>query len=501
MQLIDMLAGLPHTVLGGDPGTDICEGITTDSRQVRPGQLFIALSGRRVDGHRFLGQAVAKGATAVLVEGAEAALPPGVCVVRVPDTWEAAAAVAARYFGDPGRELDVVAITGTNGKTSVAFTTEALLRRATGTSIGVIGTGGHRIGDEPVGIATTTPTTPQAVDLQHLLREMRGRGAGTVVMEASSMALAQHRVAHTHIDVGVFTNLTPDHLDDHGTMARYKDAKLRLFRGMARRAVVNTDDPVGREIAAMMAGAVTTYGLDDPGADLRATDVAVNAAGTTFTLHHAGRAHRVTLPVPGRFVVANALAAVATGVALGYDSATLARALDGLPTAPGRFQTLRLRDGATTVVDYAHSPDALENVLSTIRGFTSGRVITVFGCGGDRDPSKRAPMGEIAGRHSDLCVLTSDNPRSEDPERILDQIAPGVAATGTPFERITDRRDAIAHALAAAGPGDVVLIAGKGSEGYQIIGDRSIPFDDLATVRDLQEPADSDQNLPGPAAD
>ncbi|MDH6145451.1 UDP-N-acetylmuramoyl-L-alanyl-D-glutamate--2,6-diaminopimelate ligase [Kitasatospora sp. GP30] len=487
MQLIDMLAGLPHTVLQGDLGADITEGITTDSRQVRPGQLFIALPGRRVDGHRFVGQATANGAAAVLVDRTDATPPPGVCVVHVPDSWEAAAAVAARYFGDPGSELDVVAVTGTNGKTSVAFTTEALLRRATGASVGVIGTGGHRIGDEPVGIATTTPTTPQAVDLQHLLREMRGRGAGTVVMEASSMALAQHRVAHTHIDVGVFTNLTPDHLDDHGSMARYKDAKLRLFRGMARRAVVNTDDPVGREIAVMMSGAVTTYALDDPSADFRATDVAVTAEGTAFTLHHADLVRRVTLPVPGRFVVANALAAMATCVALGYDGATLARALDGLPAAPGRFQALRLRNGATAVVDYAHSPDALENVLSTIRGFTTGRVITVFGCGGDRDPGKRAPMGETAGRHSDLCVLTSDNPRSEDPERILDQITPGVAATGTPFERITDRRDAIAFALGMAGPGDVVLIAGKGAEGYQIIGERTIPFDDLATVLELQE--------------
>ncbi|MFD8757363.1 UDP-N-acetylmuramoyl-L-alanyl-D-glutamate--2,6-diaminopimelate ligase [Kitasatospora sp. NPDC059577] len=484
MKLIDALAGLDHTTLQGDPQVDITGGITTDSRSAGPGRLFIALPGRRTDGHQHLGQAVANGASALLVDRADLELPPGVCAVRVADTWEAAAAVASRYFGEPGRELDVVAITGTNGKTSVAFAIEALLHAATGTRVGVIGTGGHRIGDEPVDIATTTPTTPQAVDLQHLLREMRERGAGTVVMEASSMALAQHRVAHTFTDVGVFTNLTPDHLDDHGSMAAYKDAKLRLFRGIARSAVVNTDDPVGREIAAVTAGAVT-YGLDDPAADYRATDVTVTADGTSFTLHHAGLEHPVKLPVPGRFAVANALAAVATCAVLGHDPASLARALDGLPTAPGRFQTLRTRRGATVIVDYAHSPDALESVLSTVRGFATSRVITVFGCGGDRDPGKRAPMGEIAGRYSDLCVLTSDNPRSENPEEIIDQITRGIIPTGTPFDRITDRRQAIGHALATASHGDIVLIAGKGSESYQIIGTQTLPFDDIEAVREL----------------
>ncbi|WP_461018982.1 UDP-N-acetylmuramoyl-L-alanyl-D-glutamate--2,6-diaminopimelate ligase [Streptomyces daliensis] len=491
MKLSDLLTGHDHHVLLGDPGTAVTGGTYVDAHRVVPGSLFLAVPGHEEGGPGLVGVALERGAAAVLVEGpvdapvlAEWAAGHGACVVRVPDARRAAPLVAARYHGEPGRALNMVAVTGTNGKTSVSSMAESLLRAATGTRTGVIGTGGSRIGDEPVPMPASVLTTPEATDFQYLLGRMRELGARNVVLEATSMGLLHHRVDHAFLDVGVFTNLTQDHLDDHGTMENYRDAKLRLFQGLCRHAVVNADDPVGASIPALMPGAVTTYALEAD-ADYRATDLAMDAFGTRFTLHHGGHKYPAAVPVPGRFSVSNALAAVAACHALGHDLTELVAALDRIPPVPGRLQRFETPDGTAVIVDYAHSPDSLDKVLAAVRGFATGRVVTVFGCGGDRDVTKRAPMGEIAGTHSDLCVLTSDNPRTEDPEAIMDMVAPGLAATGTPFERYVDRRAAIARALALAESGDVVLIAGKGSEPYQIVGDEMLPFDDMATVREL----------------
>ncbi|MFI5756946.1 UDP-N-acetylmuramoyl-L-alanyl-D-glutamate--2,6-diaminopimelate ligase [Streptomyces sp. NPDC051569] len=492
MKLSELLTGHDHEILRGDPETAITAGPCFDAHRVTPGSLFIAVPGHREGGPESIGPALARGAVAVLVDGG-APEPPAsvwasagadVCVVRVRDTRTTASAVASRYHGDPGRAMDMVAVTGTNGKTSVSYMVESVLRLAEGATVGVIGTAGSRIADEPIPMPRSVLSTPEAPDFQYLLARMRDREAGTVVLEATSMGLLTHRVDHAYIDVGIFTNLTQDHLDDHGTMENYRDAKLRLFQGLCRRAVVNADDPVGAGIGALMPGAVTTYALDAE-ADYRATDLTMDALGTRFTLRHAGRKYPAAIPVPGRFSVANALATVAACHLLGHDLAGLVGALDRMPPIPGRFERFETPSGTSVIVDYAHSPDSLDKVLSTIRDFARGRIITVFGCGGDRDTTKRAPMGEIAGTYSDLCVLTSDNPRGEDPEVILDQIAPGLTATGTPFERFADRRRAIGFALSAAGPDDVVLVAGKGSEPYQIVGERLIPFSDMATVREL----------------
>ncbi|QIQ01057.1 UDP-N-acetylmuramoyl-L-alanyl-D-glutamate--2,6-diaminopimelate ligase [Streptomyces liangshanensis] len=490
MKLSELLAGHDHEILQGDPETVITAGTAFDAHRVSPGSLFIAVPGHREGGPESVGPALARGAVAVLVDAGAPDLPASVradtdvCVVRVRDTRTTAAVVASRYYGEPGRDMDMVAITGTNGKTSVSYMVESVLRLAEGATVGVIGTAGSRIGDELIPMPRSVLTTPESPDFQYLLGRMRDREVGTVVLEATSMGLLTHRVDHSFIDVGVFTNLTQDHLDDHGTMENYRDAKLRLFQGLCRRAVVNADDAVGAGIVALMPGAVTTYALDTD-ADFRATDLTVDAFGTRFTLHHEGRKYPAAIPVPGRYSVANALATVAACHLLGHDLGGLVAALDRMPPIPGRFERFETPAGTSVVVDYAHSPDSLEKVLTTIRGYAKGRIVTVFGCGGDRDITKRAEMGGIAGTYSDLCVLTSDNPRHEDPEAILDQIAPGLAATGTPFERLADRRAAIAHALAAAGPGDVVLIAGKGSEPYQIVGEQLLPFSDMATVREL----------------
>ncbi|MBC3991344.1 UDP-N-acetylmuramoyl-L-alanyl-D-glutamate--2,6-diaminopimelate ligase [Streptomyces sp. AC563] len=487
MKLSELLAGENHHVLRGDvEETRVTAGTAFDVARVVPGSLFVAVPGHLEGGPGAVAPALARGAVAVVVEDGRVlpAAADGACVVRVPDARATAAVLASRYYGEPGRGMDMVAITGTNGKTSVSYMVESVLRISEGVRAGVIGTAGSRIGDELIPMPPSVLTTPESPDLQYLLGCMRDRGVGTVVLEATSMGLLTHRVDRTFVDVGVFTNLSQDHLDDHGTMDNYRDAKLRLFQGLCRRAVVNADDPVGARIGALMPGAVTTYALDAE-ADYRATDLVVDASGTRFTLHHDGRKHPAAIPTPGRFSVANALATVAACHTLGHDLAGLVAALERMPQIPGRFERVTTSGGASVIVDYAHSPDSLNKVLGTIRGFARSKVITVFGCGGDRDTTKRAEMGTIAGTHSDLCVLTSDNPRNEDPEAILDQVAPGIEATGTPYERVADRRQAIAHALSAAGPDDIVLIAGKGSEPHQIVGDALLPFSDMATVREL----------------
>ncbi|MCC3649973.1 MULTISPECIES: UDP-N-acetylmuramoyl-L-alanyl-D-glutamate--2,6-diaminopimelate ligase [Streptomyces] len=494
MKLNALLAGHDHEILRGDPETDITAGVRFDAGRVSPGSLFIAVPGHREGGPEAIGPALARGAAAVLVEEGRPGPPESVwaaagdvCVVRVPGTRAAAAAVASRYHGDPGQRMDMVAVTGTNGKTSVSCMVESVLRIAENARVGVIGTAGSRIGDELIPMPRSALSTPESPDLQYLLGCMRDRGATSAVLEATSMGLLTHRVDHTFIDVGVFTNLTQDHLDDHGTMESYTEAKLRLFRGLCERAVVNADDPVGARIEALMPGAVSTYAIDAE-ADYRATDLHMDAFGARFVLHHAGHKYPVAIPVPGRYSVANALATVAACHLLGHELEGLLSALDRLPPIPGRFERFTAPHGASVIVDYAHSPDSLDNVLATIRDFAPGRIITVFGCGGDRDVTKRARMGEIAGSHSDLCVVTSDNPRGEDPEIILDHVSEGLRASGTPFERCADRRRAIAFALAEAGPEDIVLVAGKGSEPFQIVGEELLPFSDMATVRELAGP-------------
>ncbi|NYH50730.1 UDP-N-acetylmuramoyl-L-alanyl-D-glutamate--2,6-diaminopimelate ligase [Nocardiopsis arvandica] len=487
MKLSELLHGHDHQVLHGDQDIPITSGPCLDADRVTPGSLYVALPGHPEGGPEAVGEAVARGAVAVLVEGPDPSgrpADPGVCVVRVPDARVTTALVSSRYHGEPGRAMDVVAVTGTNGKTSVSSIYESLLRISEGARVGVIGTSGARTGGDPILMPRSVLSTPEAPDLQYLLACMRDRGSASVVLEATSMGLLNHRVEGSFVDVGVFTNLTQDHLDDHGTMERYQEAKMLLFQGMCRRAVVNADDPVGATIPAMMPGAVTTYAIEAD-ADYRATDLVVDASGTRFVLHHGERKYPAAIPIPGRFSVSNALAAVAACHLLGHDLEGLVDALDRMPQIPGRFEHFATPDGVSVIVDYAHSPDSLDKVLYTIRGFAPHRVLTVFGCGGDRDTTKRARMGEIAGTYSDLCVLTSDNPRYEDPEAIMDQVVPGIEATGTPFERVGDRHGAIALALSSARPGDVVLVAGKGSESYQSVGDDLLPFDDMTAVREI----------------
>jgi UDP-N-acetylmuramoyl-L-alanyl-D-glutamate--2,6-diaminopimelate ligase len=483
---------LPAHRVVGDLPADV-SGVTADSRHVAPGDCFVAVPGFRADGRRFVPAAVDRGATVVVTEGeplARLAIPQ----VIVPSTRAALAALADAYHGHPSRRLVLVGITGTNGKTTTSYLVEALLR-ARGLATGVLGTIQYVVGGET---RAASQTTPEAPELQAMLAEMVARGVGGVAMEVSSHALALSRVDGVAFDVGVFTNLTQDHLDFHGTLDEYRRAKRRLFELLARSgkrprtAVINADDPSGRAMVEGLDVDVLTYGRA-AGAGVRASRATSALDGIDMRVETPRGPVRVTSPLIGEHNVSNLLAAVATGLALDMAPAAIAAALTRVSGVPGRFEQVRAGQPFLVVVDYAHTPDALERVLETARKLTAGRLGVVFGCGGDRDRGKRPLMGAIAARLADRVWVTSDNPRSERPEAIIDEVVAGIARVTTDRTRwVTDpdRRRAVAAALAWAKPGDTVLIAGKGHETYQIIGTEAQPFDDRAVAREiLQERA------------
>lgn len=439
--------------------------LETDSRRVRPGTLFVALRGEHVDGHEFVPAVAAAGAAGVVVERELAVDVPQIIV---PDTRVAVSRLAAAVFEFPSRRLRVAGVTGTNGKTTTVHLIAAIFAAA-GWPCATVGTLGAAFGALRRPLANTTPP---ALELQALLAELGQAGATSIAMEVSSHALALGRVDDVRFAVATFTNLTRDHLDFHGTFAAYARAKRRIFE-LAPRAAINLDDPAGAGFAGEFPSAVT-YAIEAP-AQVRAADVRLAAAGSRFRVDGT----LVRLALRGRFNVYNALAAFATARALGIADAVIARALGGANDVPGRMERIAAR-GIDAIVDYAHTPDALENVLRAARESTSGRVIVVFGCGGDRDSGKRAPMGEVAARLADRVFVTSDNPRSEDPLAIARAIMAG-AGPGAHIE--LDRRLAIRAAIGAAAAGDTVIVAGKGHETSQVVGDRTLAFDDRDEVR------------------
>jgi UDP-N-acetylmuramoyl-L-alanyl-D-glutamate--2,6-diaminopimelate ligase len=467
-----------------DAGAVTVTGVAYDSRTVQPGNVFVALKGLRADGTAFVRQALESGAAAIVSE------QPPVGSVAVPwtvvtDARLAMARLAATYFGRPSAELQVVGITGTNGKTTTAYLVSSIFEAA-GIRCGVVGTVAYRIGDE---LREASRTTPEAPDVQRLLREMVDRGLRGCAMEVSSHALALRRVDETSFVAAVFTNLTREHLDFHVDMEDYFRAKRRLFELLPpdRPSLVNVDDPRGATLAGSV-GRPVTYAIGRP-ADITPGPLSFSLSGLTFDVRTPRGALHVRSKLVGRPNVYNILAAVATGVALDLPFDAIeggVRALDGVP---GRFEIVSgERDGVTVVVDYAHTDDALRNLLETARPLTRGRLITVFGCGGDRDRTKRPLMGVVAGRLSDLIVVTSDNPRSEDPGRIIEEILRGITPDTRRDESqgllsIVDRLEAIEKAIGLAKPGDLVLIAGKGHEKYQVIGDKVLPFDDVAVAK------------------
>lgn len=492
MRLWELLRGVDGYDLAGDPEQEVA-GLAYDSRRVESGFLFVALRGHLQDGHRYLQGAVQRGAVAIVGEEI-GAVEGRAAKVRVPDSRRALSRMALEFYAHPFGGIEVIGITGTNGKTTTTYLLESILLSA-GARPGVIGTVNYRFS----GKTRPAPvTTPESLDLVRLVREMVDGGATHVIMEVSSHALAQGRTEDCPFRVGVFTNLSRDHLDYHGTMEDYFQAKSRLFRVLKRAragapgaAVINLDDPRGRELAEISDTEVITYGLGEE-AGVWADSVSFDRSGIKTRVKTPAGEIWIRSPLIGGFNLYNILASASAALALGVGLEDIAHGIERLRTVPGRLELVENHEGLSLVVDYAHTPDALLKALRALRPYVQGRLITVFGCGGDRDRGKRPEMGRVAGEESDLVFITSDNPRSEDPQAILMQIEEGIRKTRLreiewpPHDEAlkagyvmeVDRRKAIRSAVSAAGKEDLVLIAGKGHEDYQIIGSERRPFDD-----------------------
>jgi UDP-N-acetylmuramoyl-L-alanyl-D-glutamate--2,6-diaminopimelate ligase len=484
VRLAELAARLGAGEIVGDPALEITE-VSHDSRRLAPGSLFVAIRGLAADGNRFVDAARKKGAAAICSEEP----PHGEGAwLRVPDAREALAVLSAAILGDPARSLELVGITGTNGKTTTAYLVDSVVR-ASGEPCGLLGTVEYRVGDR---VVEASRTTPESSDLQRLLRQMADAGCRRAVMEVSSHSLVLKRVHGLEFQVAVFTNLTRDHLDFHGDIDNYFLAKRILFAsllGTNGRAIVNLDDDRATEIIKASRGSVWTYSLEKPGADLLAEDVQTSLAGSRFRVRTPMGPLEIETPLVGLFNVRNALAALGASLALGIPPETARRGIAALGGVPGRAERVLAGQDFTVLVDYAHTDDGLKNLLETVRDLKPNRLITVFGCGGDRDRTKRPLMGAVASRLSNVLVLTSDNPRSEPPEAILEEIQRGITAARArdtlEVHVIQDRREAIATALAMGRAGDVVVIAGKGHETVQILRDRSVPFDDRQVAREI----------------
>lgn len=477
--LSELLEGQMYKVLQGSSNIQV-EGLAWDTRDMSKNTLFICVKNKNIDRHAFAKEAIRKGAIAIIVENEITDLPDEVTVIQVKDTRKSMSLIAQTYYERPMEHMKVIGVTGTNGKTSTTYFISQILTRL-GKKTGLIGTIENSIDGKTIETKKLNPTTPDAIELQSSLAEMRAYEVNYAVMEVSSSALVQDRVYGCFFDIAIFTNLTQDHLEEHGTMKHYKSAKMQLFH-KCKLGIINTDDEMGKEIIAKNICKPVTYGINSD-ADFKAINIKYNQYDVSFDLVCSEGIKKVTFKVPGIFSVYNALAALSCSVALGYGLDEVITALQQIIGVPGRFEVIPNSKGILAIVDYAHSPDSLKNILISVKQFTKGRVIIVFGCGGERDRSKRPIMGEIAGYYADICIITSDNPRKESPQKIMLDIEEGMKKQVNCYEKIEDREKAIRYALAQARENDTVVIAGKGHEGYQIIGDKKIHLNDAEIVK------------------
>jgi len=487
MQLKELIQALPHATVEGPLDREVL-GIAYDSRHVTPEKVFVAMTGLRADGHDFIGAALERGATVIICER-NGLLRQKATLIRVPDAREALARAAAAFYQYPSAKLKVIAVTGTNGKTTVAFMVKQILEAA-GLHAGLIGTVRYEIGDR---IIPAQRTTPEALEVQQMMAQMVKADCQACVMEVSSHALEQKRVFGIEFDVAIFTNLTRDHLDYHGTMENYFAAKKKLFDALEQgnkssAAVINIDDAHGARLAQETnVEILLTYGLQKT-ARLRAAKIELGRDGSRFMVETPARKFACRLPLIGRHNIYNALAGVGAGIAMKIKELTIQAALNAMPPVPGRLETVTCGQPFGVFVDYAHTDDALKNVLTTLREITKGRVLLAFGCGGNRDAGKRAKMGRVAAELADVTIITSDNPRKEDVAKIAAQIEEGFRAVRKEGYSVElDRRRALQQIIGKAEAGDTVLIAGKGHEAYQEFEDTVVPFDDRVHAQETLE--------------
>lgn len=475
MKLQDLLKGVAVLESTAAPDTEINE-VRYDSRAVRPGDLFVAIRGYATDGHQYIGKALEQGAAAIVCEEA----PAGAPAVVVENARRALAEIAANRFGHPADSMVMLGVTGTNGKTTTTYLVKHMLEDA-GHKVGLIGTNQNLIGDE---VVETERTTPESYELHALFARMRDAGCTHVIMEVSSHSLVLDRVHGIHFAVGAFTNLTQDHLDFHKTMEEYRKAKALLFT-ISDKGVINLDDPAAGAMLVDAKCPCLTFSCEKDAADLTAKNLKLHADGVEFVAATKGDLARVKLPIPGHFSAENALTALGIVLQLGMPLADAAKSLATATGVKGRVEVVPTDTDYTVLIDYAHSPDGVENVLRAVRGFARGRVVALFGCGGDRDRTKRPKMGKIAADLADFCIVTSDNPRTEDPKAIIDDILEGMKGTKTPMQVIVDRPEAIHWALAHAKKDDIIVLMGKGHETYQEVNHVKHHMDEREIVRDF----------------
>ncbi len=476
MLLQNLLEGIQEFQTTGQLRDVQIDNIQYDSRKVSAGCLFVCIEGFKVDGHNFINEAIAKGAAAVVVSK-DVSIDGEVVLIKHPNTRKLLAELSGRFYGNPTQKLNLIGVTGTKGKTTTTFMIKSILEHS-GHKVGLIGTIANYIGDK---IIPADRTTPESLELQQMFSDMLDQGVDTVVMEVSSHSLDLYRVYACDFDVGVFTNLSQDHLDFHLNFDNYFAAKAKLF-GMCRMAAINIDDSYGQKLLNKCNCEISTIGINND-ADFSAYDIEIIPQGTSFNCKYGDKYYKVSIPIPGKFSVYNALAAISSCSAYGVSKENIIGGLENLKV-PGRAETVQTDRNFSVMVDYAHSPDSLENILQAVRVYAKGRVVVIFGCGGDRDRTKRPIMGEIAGKLAGFTIITSDNPRSEEPEAIIKEIEEGIKRTGSEYIIISDRRSAIEYCIKNAKENDIILIAGKGHETYQIFKDRTIHFDDREVARE-----------------
>ncbi len=478
MLLSKLIEGLNAQKVNGTLEIDI-DNIAYDSRKTRAGSLFVCIEGTIVDGHKYIADAIENGTKAFLVQK-DVEVPEGITTIKVENTRYGLAFVADAFNDHPSTKFNLIGITGTKGKTTTSYMVKAILE-AEQHKIGLVGTVANLIGDE---VLYAARTTPESLDLQNLFGDMVEKNVDSVVMEVSSQGLELHRVAQCDFDIGVFTNFSRDHIGpkEHATLEDYFNAKAKLFK-MCKKAITNIDSPEGRKIKAVATCDVLTYGLSE-GADVRAIDIDKQTSHTTFKLVSPWGCDIITTNLQGEFNVYNALAAISACCVLGISLDSVKKGLSNV-SVPGRLESVPVTGNYTVLIDYAHTPDSLKQVLTTAKDFAKGRVVSLFGCGGDRDRGKRPAMGEISGNLADFTIITSDNPRTEEPDRIIDDIEEGTKKTNGKYIKITDRRQAIKYALETAQDEDVIILAGKGHETYQQFADKTIHFDEREVVAEL----------------
>lgn len=483
MKLEKLIDGLDIILSHGNLDIEI-DKVVYNSRQATEGSVFVAIEGYTIDGHNFIKDAIEQGAKAIIIQK-DIYMEEGITYIKVYDTRLALAKVSSNIYNEPSKKLDLIGVTGTNAKTTITYLVKSIFE-ANQRKIGVVGTIGNVINGEMI---KTNNTTPESLDLQGTFDSMVKSGLDSCIMEVSSHALELKRVEYSDFKVGIFTNLTVDHLDYHKTLENYFNAKKKLFHKTSEYNIINRDDTYGRKIIEEVKDlkpSLLTYGLDNR-ADIYATNINYSPIGTRFELNTPRGKVDLFIKIPGVFSVYNALAAAACGYSFGIGLETIKSGLESIEGVKGRFEIVPTNRDFTVIIDFAHTADALEKVLNTVNQFAEGRKVIVFGAGGDRDRSKRAPMGEAAGKNCDLSIVTSDNPRTEDPMAIINDVIEGVKAVGGNYISIVDRKEAIRYAIKNAQPKDIILLTGKGHENYTVIGKEVLPFNERDIVIEALE--------------